>query len=654
MPKQYKLGDKVFNSTGDVNQDIAIIRENFPEVDTSALEQSFNGVEGNSEKVPFLKGVLRRYGTSLTGGLVNPALAGAGAVAGKVGEVFGGDEIPISERYSNLRDEDRQIREQFQKESPVGSFTADIAGLATPQGLFGRLYKGTQGAREAVTALPFLKRVLQGSKLARGAEAVAGTGLRGGLSNAAYQGLNPDSETDVGTSFLEGAGGDLAATGVVGSVTKSPEVAKGLYRGAKELAKEVATRDVPGMSGLRRFLEGRSKEKFSNQLGEIAGKYGSEDVVKAGTAFSEGVSEISDEAFRKYKAIKDPILKKLGDEAASPESLRQKILSELDSAGVVDGKGNIDYESIVFSGPEGSLYRRLAKDLETLGQNPSLKELDRVIRGYGTLANFGKKIERTSLEKTFGKLWGAGRDDLLGNAENLLIEAEKASPQIKSANKLIQNEAKQGSFLQGKLKQPLVGERLKTVLSEDLNKSQARQFEAQTTRDAEIAAAEGRGVIKAEDLRKARQEFAQNQDVLGRLRPLANKDPEKVISSARSQLTGSFIEDALSVSPQYADPLKKAVMADIFQKSSSPKLLAKALNTYRSGPLKKLFGEDYDALARLAGIFQKDPGASQKIVKAIGNATKEERELLLRSPAALLSFFQQKQQPAYAIQGRER
>lgn len=41
--KIYKLGDKQFQSTGDLKQDIEIIKQNFPEVDTTALEQSLAG-----------------------------------------------------------------------------------------------------------------------------------------------------------------------------------------------------------------------------------------------------------------------------------------------------------------------------------------------------------------------------------------------------------------------------------------------------------------------------------------------------------------------------------------------------------------------------------------------------------------------------------
>lgn len=49
MPTTYKLGDKQFQSTGDIGKDIELIKQNFPEVDTTTLQQSLSSPQSATQ-----------------------------------------------------------------------------------------------------------------------------------------------------------------------------------------------------------------------------------------------------------------------------------------------------------------------------------------------------------------------------------------------------------------------------------------------------------------------------------------------------------------------------------------------------------------------------------------------------------------------------
>lgn len=71
----YTLGDKQFQSTGDIKKDIELIRENFPDVDVSALEESLlNGGDFSGELASPEKNQLKTEFESLQSA-VNDAIA---------------------------------------------------------------------------------------------------------------------------------------------------------------------------------------------------------------------------------------------------------------------------------------------------------------------------------------------------------------------------------------------------------------------------------------------------------------------------------------------------------------------------------------------------------------------------------------------------
>ena len=544
---------------------------------------------------------LRNYVSSVTGGISEPVSAATSAIGEKAAQGLGafpeGSDRPISEAYKDYRQQGQEDLKQFRKESPGLALTSDLVGLVGP-GAFSTAYKGSSKLAsklvpEVTKDAPFLSRLL--SKIGAGA-------IRGGGSAGTYQALNPnveleDKPLDVAKAAALGGTIDagLGAGGVLYDASK-----EGIKSGAKALI------NYPikyfEQTGFGKVFDVIEKQKFLDKFDDVAKKADVDTTISAGESFIEGVQSADQAAFDKYKAIKDPIMKKFKDSSASVERIRQKIINELDDAGAIDMKGNIDFDSVIFSGPEGAYYKRLAKDIDSLSQNPSMGELDRVLRGYGKLANFGKKVDRTPAESMFSKLWGAGRDDLLDNAERLLVESEKKAPQVRAASKGLDSALNKQSIAEKSAQTPLQGERMRQILAEDQALADKNVANADDALQSRLADAELKGTVTAQDLRAARKEFASQQPAFERLRKIANKDPEKIIKSARTNLPGSFIDDAIASNPELRDPLKKAVLGDLVRKSKSPEQLKKAMEEYGIDQLRNLFQFDFEVLQNLAGI----------------------------------------------------
>ena len=575
---------------------------------------------GNSGTFNFL----RKFVQSATGGLSEPAAAGLSAFGEKNAQMTGlfpeGSDRPVKEAYEDYRGQGRESLGRFEAEHPIASGAANLAGLVTPGGAFGRLYKG--GSKLATAAIPelseaaakttpFIMRLLR--KLGQGS-------IRGGTSNAAYEALNPDvalkdKPIDIGKAALIGSIIDAGISGGGETYRAGKTVASNALSAGKKYLGQLVKQTKIGKA-----VEAVKGQRFTDEFGNVVKKGGADTPIGAGEGFTEGVEAADEAAFKQYKTIKDPIMKRFKGDPVSPEKLRQKIVGELDDAGAIDAKGNIDYESVVFSGPEGSYYNRLAKDLDSVSSNPSMAELDRLMRGYAKLANFGKKAERTSAENMFGKIWWAGRDDLLDNAETLLVKAEQAGPQVKAAQRVAASTTKAAG-------KPLQGERMRAIATED-------KAAAISNLENKLSEAELRGEMTSAQLREARKSFAEKQDALKRLRPMANKDPEKIIAGAKSQLTGSFIQDAVKTNPELREPLKKAVLGDLARRAKTSDQLKKAIEDYGVEPLRDLFQDDFPQLLKMAGISLKSARGPSFISKLMGSPT---GRLLPRTAAPLIT-----------------
>src|SRR3990167_8987296 len=101
---------------------------------------------------------LRKFVQSATGGLSEPAAAGLSALGEKNAQLLGqfpeGSDRPIGEAYEDFRGQGKESLMGFEADHPLASCAANLAGLMTPGGAFGRLYKG--GSKLATAAIPEL------------------------------------------------------------------------------------------------------------------------------------------------------------------------------------------------------------------------------------------------------------------------------------------------------------------------------------------------------------------------------------------------------------------------------------------------------------------------------------------------------------------
>src|SRR3990167_7303103 len=129
---------------------------------------------------------LRKFVQSATGDLSEPAAAGLSALGEKNTQMLGqfpeGSDRPIGEAYEDYRGQGRESLGRFEAEHPIASGVANLAGLMTPGGAFGKLFG--IGTKVAGKAAPFISRLV-------GTGRAGGRGPRGGPTNPRGGGAHP-------------------------------------------------------------------------------------------------------------------------------------------------------------------------------------------------------------------------------------------------------------------------------------------------------------------------------------------------------------------------------------------------------------------------------------------------------------------------------
>lgn len=106
-------------------------------------------------------------------------------------------------------------------------------------------------------------------------------------------------------------------------------------------------------------------------------------------------------------------------------------------------------------------------------------------------------------------------------------------------------------------------------------------------------------------IQQARQRYAAHMEILDRLGPLAEKDPEQIVRAARNELTGSFLQKAVQTNPEFQSPLGNVVLNYLTSNAESPKTFARNIESFGREPLKKTLGKRYKGLEKVEKEFMK-------------------------------------------------
>ncbi len=601
---------------------------------------------------------LSQFSRGATANLVDPVSAGISTAIGEGLQLAGVvPDTPISETYDWFRKNQQDDEDKFSRENPGLSAGLELAGLFAPGGALARTAGvGTKasskilpGALEKGT--PFLKNMLARA-------------IRGGVASGGFGLLNPETPLeDLPEEVLMGAALD-PAFGVAGKAIK------GLGKGF-----DFALEKTPVAGSLYKGIKNLKNKKFTEVLDELVQKSEASEPAIAGQGFKDKVSTINNEVFEKYKSIKDPLLKKYGDEKASPKKLIEAINGKLSEIGLTDKLGNVDDASPLLVGPNAPEYNFLIKLRGKLLQNPSLKEYEALTKSLFD-NNKSKSLYGEGVEGLFDNL-----DDIITNKNLNSKDVRKAKKELSNTLNLI-SETKEISN-----KPTLVGDhwdnakiQLKEKISQINEKSKALKFKdeilaisdnlnvpssisGKTLKERNVLsntlktlksdrsnlqrelllakqkiAGDARSKLEglqeklsledealqtlklgAEDkaqesvgaFREARKEFATQRPFIERLMKLTEKDPEKIVSSARAQMPGSFAKSAIEANPALRDPIKQAILADIGRVAKDPKKLNQVMESYGDNSLKYIFDQEYSTLEKLAG---KSEGFLKKLI----------------------------------------
>ncbi len=568
--------------------------------------------------------LIRSFAKSATAGLSEPVAAGLSAIAAKTRY----DDGSLGEIYKRIRGRQQATTDKMNEEHGGQTLAGNILGTVAPGGAFSRIYSVTKKATN-----PLVKG---GEALMKGGvpskiggwltKYAVAPFLRGGTSQLAYEGVNPESraykDADYArNAFLFGglgdAGGEVGMQALKGGAAGIKGIGHALWKGMK------STPMVGGfVEGLEEGAKKKAAEAFKEGAEGLGKKVGAESPMVAGEGFREGVDDLYDDMFREYKKVVDPAMKRFADQPASAKNLREKIMSVLDQAGAVDPKGNIDFDALPFAGPDASGYKALAKYSDALKNNRSLAELERLVKSFGKEANFKGGHNRTEIQRVYGDLFGSGRDDMMDAIEGFVTQAQKGGAQYRGAQKALENSLELADEYAGQIKKPLTGERMKAVLQEGQEGATQKAMAAKENLAGLDQAAEDSGELTAELIRQARKKFSSTKGVLDTMRNIAGKTPEAIVQGASSRtiktgLPGSEILKAIETVPELRGPIAKVVMGNILSKASDPKALMKAVKNWDQGALSELFGpEVMDALVALGGeAKKKGAGAATQALK---------------------------------------
>jgi hypothetical protein len=614
----YKLGDKTFVSTGDVNKDLAIIKQNFPEVDVDTLSKSLgqniaaqpqpeNTALDTLSKISDLVAYpADKIARGFTGGLSEQAKNLGGFLASKL--------TGSGKTYSDVNNE-RQVENQRLKENfPGGGVVGpalEIGSAFIPSSAPAAIFKGASN-------LPLIKQALESRGfLGTLLKAMPAAATRGAVTGASTAAIDPDINVD---GISVGVPAALDAT-LMGLGRAAPSI----YRGGVK-AYEKATEKIPFIGD---DIKQARLDKFGNKVEEFAKSANAADKEIAGVQVSEKIGRIQDDVSKQYNELSGKIINRFGDQQVSAETLRKGIVRELESMGAIDNKGNIVENSILsrFDPELKNVVSQLAAFSEELGSNPSLRDMDRIVKGIGKLAKFNS-ANRGNKEYIFGSLYNDARSAFLDGVDDVVYKAGQRAPEYRQAagqaNAIKEKMAELGEKA---AKNPNPKGWAQTVGAEKVQTEMVKTGSELDRINKLIADLDSGNEATAnaakEGLKIARQMVSKNIEVSrGPVGKLAKQLPEEVVTKARSTgklNLGSVVDEALIANPAYRDPIRQAVLADISSKAKDPKALKSALETYKDVIPQVLENSDIEILNKLAGNVLKAGDGNSYLMRLLAN-----------------------------------
>lgn len=524
-----------------------------------------------------------------------------GATAGLSEPIASGIAAPIAQQIikrdpnlAALPDEKKQLKNiyksirassktelQRQKEAdPWASGLGEVAGIVAPGGAFNRIYGAAE--KGIAKAAPILSKIPE--KFA--ARAMTEGALRGGLTNMAYRGIDPGSESAPLENFAWGSSEALMAP-----------VSRGLKSlksgAAKEILPERIRNLVERTPGIGRFFE---KGRQFNEA--VAKRGGTEtlqglpkaDAISAADDFGKAIGESRKAMGESYQKTVRPVLKKYGLKKASPDNLRQTITGIFDEQGLLDPKGNILFDQIdEIVAPERKRFVKTLSDIsESLKKNPSIQNLNKKIQDLGSLANFGSP-NRTAEEKLFAKMYDTARDDLFSSLEKAVGESAKMTKGYKALKKQFGRAVDQNAAYNTQIADDLTGERLRRVLKEgkQANLGKISEIESGIAALDDQAMRTGQETVAA--VRDARRMYSENKPILDELSKIVDtKWSDDVVKSAQTRFPSEFVGEIIKKQPQLKAPMSQVLMNNIVQSGTTAKTLTKAIDRFGRDNLKQV------------------------------------------------------------------
>lgn len=417
--------------------------------------------------------LLRSLSSGATLGASEPIAAGLSSVIlkGLYPELFEEIKSPtgevlreakgIGDIYGDVRGRQKEELEEMQAKSPIKSTIGEIAGLATPSGAFGQIYKGAKAATKlpAAAKLPTSLRALQ-------------MGTRGGLAGAgagAVEALTGAGDVeDIGQTAELGALFDALGVPIGRGIRKGFEgVRKGIKTGVLPGAIDEALEKIPGLRTKKKIAEEDARQAWEAGKADLEAQYTLQEAKKkadlimgkkkavedfkglitkepdeAAESFLNTVRKADRELGRAYDEAVSPIMKANKDAMLDTAPFKNRLDDIFESYGVLDEGGRIDYDEIkgILDPDISSFLNKLGKFREGLPDRYSLKNFEGKRRQLQKIAKFGKgEGMRTESERMLGDISRSAKDtindqlqDIVGpQGKQVLMEAKQIFAQQK-------------------------------------------------------------------------------------------------------------------------------------------------------------------------------------------------------------------------------
>jgi len=558
------------------------------------------GYGGSAEEIPTSAGPYKALGMGLlrgaTANLADPVVASWSSL---VAAPFVDRSIPGI--YRDIRKKQKAEQAQLEEEYPGPSMVGELGGIVLPGGavsginkVIGKGLRGIApgfkalseiggGLAPEVTASKFWPRIA--AKLTTDVPAQA---LEGGLTNLAYQGIDPEQEMTPGGFGLGAAIGGVSvlpqtvaseafqffrptANRIRNFLEETPWIGKtskanrledeaGIMKKFEEdQAYKQQRHDLENQGIMNKFEQEEAARRAAYDANVAAQKTAYEeseaareaayDTAKveskgllgdikvdpeiAGEALEESGKKANLALSKEYRDTVGPVLKQFGKEKISAKGLRAELHDFFKEKDFFDPKGNISFKKIkAIQAPEmRGLYENLAKFYKRIFKNPTLNELKSIEDELASFANFDSTT-RSAEQKIYGKMHYAAKDEIFNGLD------EVGGP-----------------------------EAVETV-----------------------------GMMRAK--------YREARPLLDKLNQFTSKGPTPMSRTTRTGLVPELFKGLMKVNPDLQEPLAMMVLNDLVTRGQTPKALSKAIDDYGRDNLQMLLGpEKFKDLTKAEEVF---------------------------------------------------